>query len=230
MRAAVLLCALVVAYPMLRTLNLFPTDALVQLATSFSTKRAQSLEFRFDNEDRLLAKAMQRPLLGWGASGRARVYDEENGDDITVSDGTWIIRLGMRGFIGWAATFGFLLVPVWMARRSLGRLSDERDRIQLAGLALILSVYAIDLLPNALFTNFPIFIGGAVCGISKSIARTKPARADRWRRRGGSAPASRPRDRTERLFAGDYTPGEPAPRRPRTTSTLTGGGYSDMLR
>jgi hypothetical protein len=209
MRVATVLAVLVIAYPALRITDTFPTDFLVDQATRVDAARAQSLEFRFKNEDLLIDKAMQRPLLGWGGSGRSRVYDEEDGDDITITDGTWIIRLGMRGIVGWAGTFALLLLPIWRARKCLPKLDDERDRIQLAGLSLILAIYAVDLLPNALFTNLPIFLGGALYGITGSIARMPSGRS----RRNGHLPLPR-RNRSHISERGQPAPAEQRPQRP----------------
>jgi hypothetical protein len=66
LRAASLLVVLVLAYPILRTVNLFPSKALVEAAGKVSADRAQSLRFRFDNEDQLLDWARKRIWFGWG--------------------------------------------------------------------------------------------------------------------------------------------------------------------
>ncbi len=55
-----------------------------------SADRANSLRHRLNNEDMLLSRAFESPLFGWGGWGRNRVYDE-NGKDLTVTDGLWII-------------------------------------------------------------------------------------------------------------------------------------------
>ena len=220
MRLALCLCAIVLAYPLMRTLDVFPTTTLVEQAKRVDAARAQSLEFRFKNEDLLLAKALERPVFGWGSSGRARVYDEYDGDDITTTDGTWIIRLGSRGLVGWIALFGFLLLPIWMSRKSLEKRDDERDRIQLAGLTLILSLYCIDLVPNALFTNFPIFLGGALYGISRNLARA-PKRSRRKKRILPSAP--RRQKKVDRAEGPGQRQEEPAV---RTQTLWTQGGHS----
>ena len=225
MRVALALCAIVIAYPAVRTVDIFPTDFLVEQAKKVDAARAQSLEFRFDNEDLLLDKALERPWFGWGHSGRARVYDEYDGDDITTTDGTWIIRLGSRGLVGWFALFGFLLLPIWMARKSLEKLDDERDRIQIAGLALILAIYAVDLVPNALFTNFPIFLGGALYGITRSLALA-PKQS---KRRQGPILANAPRRQKQDLAPERPEPREEATRLPTNTLWTRSGRSRNPL-
>ena len=80
----------------------------MSLVSLVSDDRARSLEFRFINEDRLLGRASERPLAGWGRFGRNRVYDEEGGYDVSVTDGRWIIVLGQFGILGFIAEFGLL--------------------------------------------------------------------------------------------------------------------------
>lgn len=199
MAAALVLSVLVLGYPTLRTSGLFPTEFLVNAAEMASPERAQSLQFRFTNEDRLLGKALERPVFGWGSSGRNRVYDEWTGRDRTVTDGTWVLRLGTRGLVGWAGIFLLLLVPIWSAARQLKKLGREEDRIQLAGIALMLAVYTADLLPNALFTDLPVFLAGSLMGLSQAIRsgqlRSEPRQ--RPRRPGQAAPPAQ----TSRLLA-----------------------------
>src|SRR5690606_29787478 len=48
LRAAALLAALVMLYPMLRAYDWFPTNTLIDLANSISADRAGSLAFRFN--------------------------------------------------------------------------------------------------------------------------------------------------------------------------------------
>src|SRR5262249_6438367 len=77
---------------------------------NLGSDRAQSLEFRLHNEDRLVKRALERPAFGWGGWGRARIFDED-GKDTTVTDGLWIIALGDRGFTGLVALGAALLLP-----------------------------------------------------------------------------------------------------------------------
>ena len=48
---------------------------LSTMSNIFGEDRVQSLEFRLDNEEILVEKALERPILGWGGWGRNRVYD-----------------------------------------------------------------------------------------------------------------------------------------------------------
>ncbi|MBC8070881.1 MAG: hypothetical protein IAG13_21315 [Deltaproteobacteria bacterium] len=175
-RLAVMLCLLVIAFPALRSTQTFPTDDLVAFAAKYSIERAQSLEFRFENEDILLARANEKLWFGWGGYGRNRVYDER-GKDISITDGEWIIRLGNRGVIGFAGSFGLLLWPVFAARRRLKSIPDVESARMLDALSLLCALNAIDLLPNGLFNVLPLFMAGALAGLTEELPRL-PARTD----------------------------------------------------
>lgn len=171
LRVAAAICGFVLLYPLLRGLDLLPTGPAAELARAISPERGQSLEFRFDNEDRLLARALERWLTGWGGWGRGRIYDLETGSDLSITDGAWIIVLGSSGSIGFLGTFGMVLAPVWSALRAWRGLATPRDRSLTAGLALIVAVRALDLLPNGFFmASVTLYSAGALAG-SVSVAR-----------------------------------------------------------
>ena len=67
--------------------------------------------FQFENDDMLIAKAMQKPIFGWGGWGRNRVYDE-SGRDIAVTDGFWILVFGSNGYVGLMSMTLAMLLPV----------------------------------------------------------------------------------------------------------------------
>jgi hypothetical protein len=114
-RVARALSFVILLYPVLRSQDMFPTGAFVSAAGAVSHDRAFSLDFRFRNEDALLSKARERPVFGWGTWGRNRVYDVSTGTDLSVTDGYWILEIGMFGFTGFLSFFGLLLAPVVLA-------------------------------------------------------------------------------------------------------------------
>jgi hypothetical protein len=172
-RVALLLAALVVAYPVLRMTNLFPTTALVDLAAArVNQDRASSLAFRFYNEDQLVAKALERKVFGWGSFGRNRIYNDW-GTDISVTDGHWIIAFGAGGIVGLVGTFGLLLTPVLMARRRLPALPLAPDRLLVGALTLAVAVNTVDLLPNGLYSGFPLLLAGALAGVIGEQTRSE---------------------------------------------------------
>ena len=173
LRVACFLACIVAVYPVLRATDIFPSKALVDVAARFSHQRASSLRFRFENEDVLLKKALERPLFGWGWHGRNRVYDRE-GSDQTVTDGAWIVTLGYEGVVGLSFQLALLLIPVFLAMARVNRV-DRADQPLLASAALICALYSLDLLPNGMFNDLPMFFSGALTGLSQGLS-TQPRR------------------------------------------------------
>ncbi|WP_107666873.1 hypothetical protein [Cyanothece sp. BG0011] len=79
--------------------------------------RLSSLEYRFDNEEILVEKALERPIFGWGGWGRNRVY-EYNWEgvlvDVSTTDSLWIIQYGINGAVGLISIFATSLLPSFM--------------------------------------------------------------------------------------------------------------------
>ncbi|MEE4209757.1 MAG: O-antigen ligase family protein [Parvularcula sp.] len=156
-----LICALVAItvffYPILRGADVVPVQALADQVAAVNEERAESLQTRIDNENRLLERADQRPWFGWGGYGRNRVYDEYTGRDLSITDGTWIIVIGSYGWVGYIATFGLLCLPMVAAWRRGTRLSPTS-----AVLSLILAVNLLDLLPNSSLTPLTWLMAGTL--------------------------------------------------------------------
>jgi hypothetical protein len=166
---AVGLAVVVLLYPVLRETNLFPVSDILQAAGEVAAEREQSLLFRFQNEDVLLAKARQRILFGWGQYGRNETYDEF-GRPASVTDGQWIIAVSILGVVGFVTEFGILLVPIVLARRRLRAIRDKDDALLVSGLSLLIGILAVDLLPNALWSAYPYLLAGALTGASRAMA------------------------------------------------------------
>lgn len=152
--------SLVLAYPVLRGADMIPTDRILSFAEGISPQRAASLDYRFRNEDILLEKAVQRPYFGWGGYLRPRVFNE-NGVDISTTDGTWVISFGTGGWLRYLAHFGLLTAPLvllaWRARKyDIG--------LETSVLALISTANLIDLIPNSGQTTVTWLVTGALWG------------------------------------------------------------------
>jgi hypothetical protein len=130
-----------------------------------SEERAESLRFRLENENILLDKAMQAPVFGWGGWGRARVYNEE-GEDISVTDGQWIIVLGNLGIYGLTTMTASILLPVFLLviKIPASRWADA-EVARAAVLAIALAMYMIDSLPNAMPNPTFMFIAGGLSSL-----------------------------------------------------------------
>jgi hypothetical protein len=176
LRLALGLILIALLYPTMRAFDLVPSTQLVELATSVSDDRAQSLKFRFEQEQQLLTRAWERFTFGWGRFGRNRIYDEDSGKDLSVTDGRWIITMGQFGFFGFLAEFGLLAVPIFRAASSLRYTETRHDQIFLAALSLILAINVVDLLPNAGLTPLTWLLAGALVGMTDALrTRAQPS-------------------------------------------------------
>lgn len=172
---ASVLAAIVVVYPMLRGLGLVPLDLITEFARGLSADRAESLLFRIENETQLLARAMERPLFGWGGYGRAFLHDPTTGELTTIADGMWVITLGEYGWMGYIANFGLTALPLLtLGREAMARHAAPIDR-HTAGLALILATNMVDLLPNATQIPFTWLMAGALMGQAERMRRIRLA-------------------------------------------------------
>ncbi len=155
-----IIAVFVLFFPAFRQAQLVPTQQILNLASSISEDRAQSLSFRFENEDELLAHAWEKKWSGWGGWGRERVYDHR-GRYTTTPDGLWIVTLGQRGWIGYLGLFGLLTLPVmWLA---LSKRIKDIPQPTLA-LAFIAAGNLIYMIVNATMTPIGLLVFGAISG------------------------------------------------------------------
>ena len=152
---------------------------LVSLVMPVSTDRAMSLEHRLLAEDAYVAKAMERPVMGWGGNGRHRPKDPETGKTFT-SDGLWIIVLGKTGLVGLVSMlFTLLAVPVLITLKQ-GTAVWRHPRFAATGaLTVLLCLYTIDNLLNAMVNPIYILAAGALASYATqpltSIYRRRPS-------------------------------------------------------
>ena len=179
MRILLVLCALVALYPTSRMFGWFPTEGVLAAANILGPDRAQSMQFRFDNEDILLVKGSERLWFGWGGFGRDRVYDSWSAKDLVVQDGHWIAVFGQQGFIGYACYFTMMLWPVVQAWKRMRRVQAHPDRAMLVGLAVMVTFMAVNLLPNMELPNLHAFFAAGLAILSREIpyARAKELEA-----------------------------------------------------
>jgi hypothetical protein len=179
-------------YPMLRSFNIVPTDMMVQAAQQVSDDRASSLKFRFINEDLLLERAFERPAFGWGRYGRNRVYSEE-GKELSVPDGRWVITIGQFGVFGFIAEFGLLTIGVFRAFAAIAFAKLRSDKILLSALSLIVATNILDLLPNSSLLPWTWLLAGTLLGRAENLSalelrRSTVSRQERTaQRRSGTA-------------------------------------------
>jgi len=166
---AAVLAAATLLYPLLRAADLFPVAQLLDAGGALGEDRRGSLAFRFDNEDVLLEHARERIVFGWGEAGRNVVYNRSDGRGM-VTDGHWIIVLGIAGVTGFVVAFGMLLCPVFLLRGRVRSHPDGLEKETLIGLGLIIALVTTDLIPNGLWDYYLYFLAGALSGRSREIS------------------------------------------------------------
>lgn len=164
--AAVSIAVLFMSYPILSSMKLFPHQTIVNYANSISPERAESLEYRFEHEEKLLAHANKKSLFGWGGWGRNRVVDDLTEANTSTTDGKWIITLGVSGWFGYITEFLLIIVPLWMAFkiRSKAKHISKNESVYLASHALIVSLILLNQMPNASLNPFYWLIIGSLLG------------------------------------------------------------------
>jgi tetratricopeptide (TPR) repeat protein len=163
---AVILLCLPIFYVTTRSAGLWSGEQAVKvIQLTISQRRGESLAFRMKNEEILTARALQQPVFGWGGWNRARVIDEE-GKDISITDGMWIIALGNTGLVGLVSLYTALLLPMWLlVKRVSPRFWVTPTVAPLCVLATLANLYAIDCLANAMFNPIYLLALGAATGV-----------------------------------------------------------------
>lgn len=165
-------------------------EKLVELAAVIDSDRASSLQGRLRQEDRLVVFAMQRPLLGRGASGGWRHVEDDQGR--VVTDSLWIITLGPYGLAGLVSmTLTILLPPALILHRIRPALWEHPAASPAVGLAMVVVLHMIDCLVNAMLNPVYLLAVGGMASVAVllgrpiSIMRAPTAMqhgAERWQR------------------------------------------------
>ncbi len=161
-----LLIATISLYIFVGANGTFSGNQIVSIvSTGVNQDRAQSLEFRFDNEKILSDKARQRMVFGWGGWGRSRVNDEW-GKDISVTDSLWIIAFGTKGAVGLISLTASLLLPaIAFVQRYPAKLWSHPKVAPAAALAVLLVLYMLDCVLNAMINPIYTLACGGIAGL-----------------------------------------------------------------
>jgi len=145
-------------------------QVLGDIGKIFGSDRTQSFEYRVQNEDKLMEKALVRPWFGWGGWDRASIRD--NPEDVpdndearkrTVPDGMWILTLGDRGFVGLISLYLAMLLPTvrflwchppWVWSKPMV--------VPVAAAAIVLVLVMIDMVSNAQINPLYTLMAGGV--------------------------------------------------------------------
>ncbi|MBX3357081.1 MAG: hypothetical protein KF745_01505 [Phycisphaeraceae bacterium] len=169
-----------------RSLDPSTCGQLVDVAAMINQDRAESLLFRMQNEDILVAKALEQPLWGWGGWGRNRVYNED-GKDISITDGFWVVIIGINGTIALVAVFAVMALPMLLVWRRIPAVYWSAPACApVIWAATISALFAVDCLFNGMIN--PVYVlamGGAVSVTRRGVfgsARPQPRQGGPARR------------------------------------------------
>jgi hypothetical protein len=150
-------------------------DLVIWLRTHFDPSRAQSLEFRFTNEQLLIRRSLQRPWLGWGDSGEAwEIPKHVPKSQRAVPDGLWILTFGSYGIIGLIVWQAVMLVPsalfLWRYPASTWL---QPMVAPLAATAVLLALFNIDCLMNNMMNSVFLLLAGGLASVAGSPAESR---------------------------------------------------------
>jgi O-antigen ligase len=150
----------------------------VSLAREFvGSERADSLDFRLKNEYKLLNRAKEQPIFGWGDSGAARLVAGSTREKV-VTDSTWIITVGNRGLFGLAAFLAALMMPTlrFLRRRPFSAWDAHSPwAAPAAVLAVALSLYLLDHMVNAMVNPVFALVAGGLAGAMDQPELERPS-------------------------------------------------------
>ena len=127
-------------------------------------RRAQPID-RFSPRERgdAHSQSQAKTVGGLGGWGRSHVYDEE-GRDVTVTDGMWIGTFGANGLLGLSGLLLLLALPAaLLVRRYPARTWDSPQLAPAVVLAVVCLLWSVDNLFNAMPNPlYPAACGGIV--------------------------------------------------------------------
>ena len=165
-------------YAGVRIPNLWSGQQVVQLATTWIGKdRGESLAYRLQNEVVLIAKALERPIWGWGGWGRFTVYGlyDESGvfhpepdklEHQVPYDGMWLVVFGTQGIVGLILWHLVLELPplLFVLRFPVHLWSHPRVAPASLGAALV-GLYMIDCTSNGYLNVIYVALAGGLIGL-----------------------------------------------------------------
>jgi hypothetical protein len=171
----ILLCATPFVYMAARSIGGWDGQNVLALIEQMTEReRALSLQCRFDNENMLLKKAMQKPMFGWGPNGR-NLVTAPDGTIQSIPDGLWVIAIGSNGIVGLIALFTAMLFPVVMVKRRFpGSAWTNPMLAGVAVFAVLLTLHAMDNLMNAMLNPLFILGLGGLAGVAAGVTPRVP--------------------------------------------------------
>lgn len=161
-RIFLILIALIPFYIFVRANNIVSIEVIEsKFSMIFDAERIHSLTFRLNQEDLYSVKAFRRPLFGWGGWDRGKPIDPITGEKIKIVDSLWIILFSKLGFVGLISLFSAMLIGPLGVFKNLHS-TKNKEYISLIILSLIVAIFMIDSLLNAMVNPVYILVAGAL--------------------------------------------------------------------
>lgn len=161
-----LLVLSVPVYIALRSISFIDAADVVNLVGNVvdNPERLHSLSVRLRQEDLTSQKLMQRPIFGWGGYDRGRPIDPESGRIIRTVDSLWLISASKYGYIGLIAMISAMLIGPWKLLRKKTGGEEKKPTSELVVLSIVVTLFMIDCLLNAMLNPVYIMIAGSILG------------------------------------------------------------------
>jgi hypothetical protein len=133
----------------------------------FDDERVLSLSIRLNQEELFGARALQRPLFGWGGYGRGWPQNQQTGQQlVSAVDSLWVILISSKGMAGLGGVFLSLGLGPWLSQKYLRIHQTEfneypSERLYVLLLSAVIIIFTLDALLNAMVN--PIFIMCSGC-------------------------------------------------------------------
>ncbi|MEM9417719.1 MAG: O-antigen ligase domain-containing protein [Planctomycetota bacterium] len=180
-------------YLILRVTGLFTGETVSENMAAvfpFLEDRVSSLQYRLDHENAIVGRTLEKPLLGWGGWGDAFQVYLPKYNSRAVPDSLWVGTFGDGGIIGLTAMFAYKLIPPFLLLTKMKpkEWCDPRYA-PITGLAMIIMLYVMDCMLNAMENPVFIVAVGAVATLATNISRT-PVKSTQPLNTGSSLPSS----------------------------------------
>jgi len=158
MKLSFFLSLTAICYPLLCIANVFPHQSIIDIVSSIDQVRADSLNYRFNQESAFLERATEKLFFGWGDWGRGRV-------DKSVTDGYWVNVVGEYGLIGYTALFGLIINSIYKIRKQSKVIVNKDSCDYIAATSLVIALLMVDQIPNASINPLMWLLVGSFSGI-----------------------------------------------------------------
>jgi hypothetical protein len=149
-----------ITYLGMRATGMWEGESLATFIESIDRERGGSLAARMRQEGVYLDQAYKSPIFGFG-DGDFIPKDAEGKRLVRGNDGFWIITTGMYGLVSLICAFTALTLPALLVAYNSMTIPKKEQSV-LIPLAVVITLFAIDCLFNAMINPLYLLCAGAV--------------------------------------------------------------------